>query len=538
MASQAPTMYDGITNPVTFAEYFRLQAIYQDWDNDKCCAVIPLFLRGKAKKVLEAFNPKNVIEDILKEIIAKCEQPKEFLFNEFLQRKPLSGESMAQYAAALEILLQAADPAMPPASQTKLLKSQLTNSLPEHTRELINFNPTMTWPDLISNLDRSSHRVAQSEIKLPLIKIEPIETELNWLSSQGGQNRPQYPGSNQKINQSTNQVNRFNGTCNYCNKIGHKEFECRSKARDNSCNSTTYDYNRDFNNNNNNSYNRASNYRTSNANRAYNSNNYSSNNRTNNINTTSRDGINRQRRQETEPPISNTISATDAANKGSTEFPFLEELNLNTVLATSKTLQRTELLYAVVQLRLFNQPQTQLNALIDGGSTHSFISPTALSATQLQMAADKSNKLSERHNFVITSATSSAKSACCVITAQLKVGEWVGNHSFIISGAVTKHEIIIGRDFFKQHNVEVNHGDDSMTVNGVYIKLNVEKQPPIITATLLVGNQIKMITSESSDIGIRSEDDQFELTPVIDIAIRPNPTVIITKTKEELQPGL
>ena len=279
MASQAPTMYDGITNPVTFAEYFRLQAIYQDWDNDKCCAVIPLFLRGKAKKVLEAFNPKKLIEDILKEIIAKCEQPKEFLFNEFLQRKPLSGESMAQYAAALEILLQAADPAMPPASQTKLLKSQLTNSLPEHTRELINFNPTMTWPDLISNLDRSSHRVAQSEIKLPLIKIEPIETELNWLSSQGGQNRPQYPGSNQKINQSTNQVNRFNGTCNYCNKIGHKEFECRSKARDNSCNSTTYDYNRDFNNNNNNSYNRASNYRTSNANRAYNSNNYSNNNK-------------------------------------------------------------------------------------------------------------------------------------------------------------------------------------------------------------------------------------------------------------------
>ena len=49
MASQVPTMYDGTTSQVVFAEYFRLQAVYQDWDNDKACLVLHLFLRGNAK---------------------------------------------------------------------------------------------------------------------------------------------------------------------------------------------------------------------------------------------------------------------------------------------------------------------------------------------------------------------------------------------------------------------------------------------------------------------------------------------------------
>ena len=57
-----------------------------------------------SNNVFEAMNPKTVIEDILQEIIAKWEQAKEFHFNEFLMRKPLSGESMEQYATALEIL--------------------------------------------------------------------------------------------------------------------------------------------------------------------------------------------------------------------------------------------------------------------------------------------------------------------------------------------------------------------------------------------------------------------------------------------------
>jgi hypothetical protein len=120
-------MYDGTTSPVVFAEYFRLQAIYQDWDNDKACLVLPLFLRGNAKKVFAAFNPKTSIEDLLAEIIDKCSQPQEFLLNEFFNRKQHAGESVSQFAAALAVLLQAADPTMPEINATKLLKAQLSN---------------------------------------------------------------------------------------------------------------------------------------------------------------------------------------------------------------------------------------------------------------------------------------------------------------------------------------------------------------------------------------------------------------------------
>ena len=247
-----PIMYDGTTNPTVFVEYFRLQAVYQEWDNAKQCLVLPMFLRGAAKKVFTAFNPKNNIDDLLAEIVDKCTQPQEFLLNEFFQRKQQIGETISKFALALEALLQAADPTMPVANQTKLLKAQLSNSLPDHTRELINFNSAMTWPELLRNLDKSTPRVASIETKLPLIKAEPAD--INWLTSQPSYNRPSYPTSAPYSNQ-----NKFNGNCHYCNNFSHRESECRIKDRANQFSSTRFSYNR---NNNNNVSNRGGNNRT------------------------------------------------------------------------------------------------------------------------------------------------------------------------------------------------------------------------------------------------------------------------------------
>jgi uncharacterized cysteine cluster protein YcgN (CxxCxxCC family) len=91
---------------------------------------------------------------------------------------------------------------------------------------------------------------------------------------------------------------------------------------------------------------------------------------------------------------------------------------------------------------------------------------------QLKIAADQNNPLSERHNFVITSATGIAKSACSITIAQIEIGSWKGEHSFIISGAVTKHEMIIVRDFFKQNKVIVNHANDSIKIDEMQININ------------------------------------------------------------------
>ena len=95
-----------------------------------------------------------------------------------------------------------------------------------------------------------------------------------------------------------------------------------------------------------------------------------------------------------------------------------------------------------------------------------------MTQSQLQIAADKNNPISERHNFIITSATGIAKSACSMTTALIEIGSWKGEHSFIISGAVTKHEMIIGRDFFKKNKVIVNHANDSITIDEMQINNN------------------------------------------------------------------
>ena len=36
----APIMYDGSTNPVSFVEHFRLQALFQGWDSAYIITII------------------------------------------------------------------------------------------------------------------------------------------------------------------------------------------------------------------------------------------------------------------------------------------------------------------------------------------------------------------------------------------------------------------------------------------------------------------------------------------------------------------
>jgi hypothetical protein len=133
----------------------------------------------------------------------------------------------------------------------------------------------------------------------------------------------------------------------------------------------------------------------------------------------------------------------------------------------------TPLLKQRVQLILFNQDPQVVLALIDGGSSHSFISPTVLTDTQLKIAGSSNSALFRRENFQIYGATGTSHSSCCLTTAKIDLGTWSGAHEFVISGSVTRHEMIIGRDFFKAHNVVVDHANDSMVVDSVLISLNV-----------------------------------------------------------------
>ena len=487
-------MYDGSSSPVTFVEHFRLQALFHDWDEAKQLTSLPLFLKGKAKRAYTAIVTKTAINVVLKGLIDACAQPQEVLLNEFFQRKQRQGESISKFAIALQDLLALADPTMPEDNQTRLLKAQICLSVPEHMRAMINFNPAMTWDNLIANLEKSlPHVIAydnqqqqqatrwdsltQQLVPTNMIKTEPLEA--NWLdTTRSGQTsgRPTYDNDSRPTNSNRNNSTqqRFNGNCNYCHRFGHKEIDCRTKARES----------QNYPTNNNNNHNRRGNNNT-NSNRYGNNNSFNS--RNNNRDGRNSNGFNNRRsyqnnssqgtgnnnnsgnNQNVTTPNINSLNAQVADTNE--DFPFYTA-ETSTVELQSCFKPAVALLKSQVKMVLFQQEPQIVAALIDGGSSHSFISPLILTQIQLQLSANRNNGLSERHNFEITSAISTTKSACCITKAQIQIGSWAGEHSFVISSAVNKHDMILGRDFFVKHKVIIDHSNDSMIIDNIHVNIN------------------------------------------------------------------
>ena len=97
----------------------------------------------------------------------------------------------------------------------------------------------------------------------------------------------------------------------------------------------------------------------------------------------------------------------------SDEFPFFGDHNSIT-LAHVSNIQTAQLMKVSVQMILFEQLSQVVEALCDGGSTHSFISPDVLTRSQMKIASDRSSFLFHIQNFVISNASGESKSACCV----------------------------------------------------------------------------------------------------------------------------
>jgi len=102
-------------------------------------------------------------------------------------------------------------------------------------------------------------------------------------------------------------------------------------------------------------------------------------------------------------------------------------------------------------------------------------------------------KSCRRQNFNIQGATGSAKCCCCITKAHLKLGSWAGYHEFVIANPVNKHDVILGRDFLKANDALIDHGNDSITLNGAIIHINA----------------ITCIESVPSNIDVYDELDQF-----------------------------
>lgn len=140
------------------------------------------------------------------------------------------------------------------------------------------------------------------------------------------------------------------------------------------------------------------------------------------------------------------------------------EVNMSETL----TLPSTRLLKCNVVLTLFGKQPTTVKALIDSGSSHSFISPKVMSDSQIHIAKTQCR----RQNFSIFGATGTVNCQCCIAKASLNLGAWSGDHVFIIANPVKKHEMILGRDFLKHNNAHVNHANETLQLADETIDIN------------------------------------------------------------------
>ena len=109
--------------------------------------------------------------------------------------------------------------------------------------------------------------------------------------------------------------------------------------------------------------------------------------------------------------------------------------------------------------------------------------------------------------------------------------------------------MIIGRDFFVKHKAIVDHSTDSMTINGIYVKLNVSKplsatipnttQVQDNVVSISIENQLKLIYNELTDIKARQAEQAIDSrkpmsNSEIDVQ-SPGPNIA---SEEKLQPRL
>jgi hypothetical protein len=64
--------YDGLGAPDEFVRTFKVQAIFQDWNDEDALKFLPAFLHGHAADVFAKLTAKTTLDDAIKGIVANC----------------------------------------------------------------------------------------------------------------------------------------------------------------------------------------------------------------------------------------------------------------------------------------------------------------------------------------------------------------------------------------------------------------------------------------------------------------------------------
>ena len=466
-------IYDGSTCPHDFKKSFGIHVAYNEWNNARQLVMLPTLLKDKAERLWNALakttgevghevNKTAIV--LLDELVTGCEQQKETLLYQFYQRVRQPNESISRFANTLQELLTRAMPTLGPEHASSLLRAQLCLHVPQELRSLIQFSSTFgtsSWDNLLACLDKTCPQsLVKSESlnrwdsfgttsliknEAHLIKEEPVDAF--WSDSRS---RNQQSSSNEP------KTRRFEGTCDFCKFYGHKIEDCRKRAR---LIKEKERLGRDNHASNTSNYSRPTSNQTSNFKP-----------RQSNINLTELDY--KSDLNENSLDINSLHTERNENEISSDEFPFFLSESFGIEILTLSAAPVECGMLVRVKFRLFGQPEQEVLALLDSGSTHSFLSPRILSSKQEDLIRSPKNKYGHRRNYQINGATGSSKASCFLTEIEVFLGTWSGIHSFVISGAVTAHAMVLGRDFLKKFRVNIDFDLNCLRIGTTQICIN------------------------------------------------------------------
>jgi hypothetical protein len=193
---------------------------------------------------------------------------------------------------------------------------------------------------------------------------------------------------------------------------------------------------------------------------------------TNNAN--SYNSNNNSRRQTHANNFDSSFQNSSSSNNQQAPFTslFAPDYESNFFTVNVNNVNVSKLIKLPVTIRITNQAKITALALLDSGATHSFISPKMVSEVDRKIILDYPDQFKQQ-DVTIKSVTGETRSVCAFAEAIIWIGEWKGKHTFIISPAMNKHDVILGRDFLKLHNVVVNHGNDLIEIEGSRVSTSI-----------------------------------------------------------------
>lgn len=534
-------MYSGDSDPIEWFKIFEIQSAINEWEDDSKVKFIGAFLDSKARRIYDDIvaTDKDDYGKVKIAILNGCAKNCDSLLNGFLNSKRQTNESLSKFARRLQEMLIKALPSLTAQERTPLLRSQLCSVLPDNMKALVQFSSTFgegNWDKVLDMLDRTlPDPTAAQIIKSGYDTIDVHNTSVN-------QNRGQKPP-----NQQRGQVQ----SCYTCGKPGHRAAQCRSGP------------NRNFGGSNNNG---SSNNNYNNYNNGNNFSGYNNNFRSHipmNMRPPSRpiipsvyqQSFGYQPTQQYRPRMntnsfqmnqfdeSNNYQSHNDLNSNSTcmsEFPFYAqlqqyqsnnnnsndnnqsnnnqndgfqihtavlELEISTASLKFCLGENKRLLRIKVSFTLFGISHVMVaRALVDGGSSHSFISPDLLNNAHKKILMCQDSMWVKRQMHRINGVIAGTDSMCCIVNSDIVLTSDEGKmfeceQEFVISGSVRSHDMILGRTWLHEKNVTIKHGINQMEIG--------EDEDSIVMNFLTYDDDSNgaSLKSSGSDPTLKSETD-------------------------------